>query len=71
MIEEKPKKNTTILQIANSLSSMENTLERLCRNQTFAIWVFAIIMIVVLIQGQKISIKIPGFLEISSADPHE
>lgn len=60
-------RKTNIREIKAILSSMDVTLGKLCRNQTLAIFAFLIIMLVVLIQGQKISISIPGILEIKSA----
>lgn len=58
----------TLHDIKSELGGIGETLKRMSRNQTLAILMFGVIMLVVLIQGQKLTIKIPGLLEISSAE---
>ncbi len=65
MTEER---KTTSREILNTLSNMNENLARISRNQMLGALMFGVIILVVLIQGQKITIKIPGVLEISSAE---
>lgn len=66
MIEEKPKR--TLGEVILVLEHMNENLQRISRNQVLGALIFGLIVLVVLIQGQKISIKIPGILEVISAE---
>lgn len=63
--DQKPKR--TMGEVILVLEHMNDNLQRISRNQVIGALVFGLIILVVLIQGQKIIIKVPGLLEISSA----
>ncbi len=68
--EDKPKKKTSEA-ILMTLEHMNENLSRISRNQFFGAMIFGLIVLVVLIQGQRITIKIPGVLEVSSAETND
>lgn len=70
MKEEKPKVATRG-EILLILTHMNENLGRISRNQVLGAMIFGLIVLVVLIQGQRIMIKIPGVLEISSAEANK
>lgn len=65
--EERPSKRT-LGEVVIILQHMNDNLHRISRNQVLGALIFGLIVLIVLIQGQKISIKIPGILEVTSAE---
>lgn len=58
---------TSLSDIKNEMVNISATLIRMSRNQTIAICVFTLVMLVVLIQEKRIELDIPGILTIKSA----